>query len=152
MTNHMKKVHSTVAVAVGALLLAGLGLFWSSSARAQGGCSNGTLRGNYAFVIDGQILSGPTPGILRGLAMTHFDGDGNLAQVDVITINGSQQGSDWSPGTGTYEVSPDCTGEATINTEHGPPLDLRLVTADHGTTVHTIVVGNPVSSTGTKVN
>jgi hypothetical protein len=152
MRNNLKKARSRVAVAVVALLLAGFGLLRSSSARAQGGCSNSTLRGDYAFVIDGQILAGPTPGILRGLAMQRFDGNGNLVQVDVITINGSQEGSDWTPGTGTYEVSPDCTGEATINTGHGPPLELRLVTADHGTTVHTIVLGSPVGSTGTKVH
>jgi hypothetical protein len=62
------------------------------------------------------------------------------------------QGAEWSPGDGTYEVSPDCTGEATINRQFGPPLVLRLVVADHGTTLHTIVVGAPVGSTGTKIN
>jgi hypothetical protein len=39
-------------------------------------CSDRTLRGDYAFVIDGTITSAPIPFLLRGVAMTHFDGHG----------------------------------------------------------------------------
>src|SRR5213593_2878572 len=52
------------------------------------GCSESTLRGDYGFSVDGQILAGPRTGLLRAVAMTHFDGDGNLSQVDFATING----------------------------------------------------------------
>jgi hypothetical protein len=153
MTNHARKARPAITIALAGLLIALLGVLWSGSARAQSvGCTNRTLRGDYATVIEGQILAGPEQGLLRGLAMTHFDGEGNVAQVDFTTINGVAQGTDWSPGEGTYEVSPDCTGEATINRQFGPPLVLRLVVADHGTTFHTIVVGAPAGSTGTKIN
>jgi hypothetical protein len=116
------------------------------------GCSESTLRGDYGFSIDGQILAGPRTGVLRGLAMTHFDGEGGLSQVDFATINGVPTGTDWRPGTGTYEVNADCTGKAQISfTDGSPTLRLRLVVADHGDQIRTIVEGNATGSFGTRV-
>jgi len=110
------------------------------------------LRGDYGFSIDGQILAGPKAGLLRGVAMTHFDGDGGLSQVDFTTINGVPIGTDWRPGTGSYEVNADCTGKAQINfTDGSPALHLRLVVADRGDQVRTIVEGNATGSVGTRV-
>ena len=113
-------------------------------------CSNKTLRGDYAFVIDGTIVTAPTPLLLRGVAMTQFDGDGNLSQVDFVTLNGAG-GPDWRPATGTYEIYPDCTGEAQIIPVGAPPLNLRLVVGDRGRQVWTVVIGNATGSTGTRV-
>lgn len=114
-------------------------------------CSDRTLRGAYAFVIDGTILAGPSPLLLRGVAMTHFDGHGNLSQVDFVTLNGAASGTDWRPATGTYEINPDCTGKAQIIPVGAPPLNLRLVVGDGGRQVFTIVIGNATGSTGTRV-
>ena len=139
MRNHVKKARSMIAVVVTGLVIACFGLLWTSSAGAQAegrACSNRTLRGDYAFVIDGQILGGPNPGLLRAVAMTTFDGDGNLEQVDFATVNGIATGSEWRPATGTYEVSANCTGEATITPVVGPPLELRLVVANKGALIH----------------
>ena len=58
-------------------------------------CSDRTLRGDYAFVIDGTILTAPSPLLLRGVAMTHFDGHGGLSQVDVI----AKTNHAYKPGT-----------------------------------------------------
>jgi hypothetical protein len=55
----------------------------ASAQSEDGACSNRTLRGDYGFKIDGQILAGPVNGLVRGLAMTFFDGQGNLNQVDM---------------------------------------------------------------------
>src|SRR4030095_6359639 len=60
-------------------------------------CSDRTLRGDYAFAIDGTILTAPSPLLLRGVAMTHFDGHGNLNQVDFVTHNSAAAGPDWGP-------------------------------------------------------
>jgi len=49
-------------------------------------CSNRTLLGDYASQIEGTILGPNLP--LRGLAMAHFDGKGNITQVDHIVVNG----------------------------------------------------------------
>lgn len=114
-------------------------------------CSDHTLRGDYAFAIDGTILSAPSPLLLRGVAMTHFDGHGNLSQVDFVTLNGVAGGPDWRPATGTYEINPDCTGKAQIIPAGAPPLNLRLVVGDRGRQVWTVVIGNATGSTGTRV-
>jgi hypothetical protein len=114
-------------------------------------CSDRTLRGDYAFAIDGTIFAAPGPLLLRGVAMTHFDGHGNLSQVDFTTLNGAAAGPDWRPATGTYEVNADCTGKAQILPVGAPPLNLRLVVGDRGRQIWTVVVGNATGSTGIKV-
>jgi hypothetical protein len=114
-------------------------------------CSDHTLRGDYAFAIDGTILTAPSPLLLRGVAMTHFDGHGNLSQVDFVTLNGVAGGPDWRPATGTYEINPDCTGKAQIIPAGAPPLNLRLVVGDRGRQIWTVVIGNATGSTGTRV-
>jgi hypothetical protein len=114
-------------------------------------CSERTLRGDYAFAIDGTILAGPSPLLLRGVAMTHFDGRGNLHQVDFVTLNGIASGTDWRPATGTYEVDADCTGKMQLNPAGAPPLNLRLVVGDGGRQLWTVVIGNATGSVGTRV-
>ena len=114
-------------------------------------CSNHSLRGDYGFAIDGSILAGPAPVLLRGVAMTHFDGEGNLTQVDFTTRNGIPASPDWRPATGTYEVNADCTGKALIVPAVGPAIDLRLVVFDGGRQVATVVVGNASGSLGPRV-
>ena len=114
-------------------------------------CSDRTLRSDYAFVIDGMIFTPASPLLLRGVAMTHFDGNGNLSQVDFVTLNGVAGGADWRPATGTYEVNPDCTGKAQIIPAGAAPLNLRLVVGDGGRQLWTVVIGNATGSTGTKV-
>jgi hypothetical protein len=121
----------------------------SSPSHAE--CSDDTLRGDYAFVIDGTIFAPPGPLLLRGVAMTHFDGNGNLSQVDFTTLNGAATGTDWRPATGTYEINADCTGKAQILPAGAPPLNLRLVVGDRGRQIWTIVIGNSTGSTGTRV-
>jgi hypothetical protein len=126
----------------------------SSDARssADARCSNRTLRGSYACNIDGTILAGPNRLLLRGLAMTKFDGSGHLSQVDFTTINGAPTGTEWRSGWGSYELNSDCTGTMEIVQSDGSPtLRLRLVVADHGRTIHNIVEGNSTGATGTKV-
>ena len=145
-----------LAMAAGVALTLAVSVGWSVRADddgpAEARCSNRTLRGDYGFSVDGQILAGPRPGLLRALAMTHFDGDGNLSQVDFLTINGIPAGPAWRPATGTYDVNPDCTGTAEFTANDGSPtVHLRLVVVDRGRQVLTIVEGNPAGSTGIKV-
>jgi hypothetical protein len=116
------------------------------------GCSNATLRGDYGFTVEGQILAGPRAGLLRVIGVAHYDGDGEMSQVDFGTINGIPSGSDWRPGTGTYDLNPDCTGTGQINfTDGSPSLHLRLVVVDSGREVRSIVEGNATGSVGIRV-
>jgi hypothetical protein len=117
-------------------------------------CSDRTLKGDYGFSIDGTILAGtPNAFLLRGVAMTHFDGRGNLSQVDFTTRNGAPLAPDWRPAVGTYDINADCTGTAQIIPGDGSPtLNLRLVVVDRGREVRTIVVGNASGSVGIRVD
>lgn len=153
----IKRVVLAAALALG--VFAGPSLAHDQEGRDEGAagawggpeCSNHTLRGDYGFVIGGTIFAGPNTLLLRGVAMTHFDGHGGLTQVDFTTLNGAPASPDWRPGTGTYSVNEDCTGRAEIVPATGPPLQLRLVVFDGGRQVATVVVGNATGSLGTKV-
>jgi hypothetical protein len=153
-SQHVSKVLAVVAGAA----LAGAALTAAVPASAQGEgtgrCTDRTIRGDYAFSIDGTILAGtPNAFLLRGVAMTRFDGDGGLTQVDFTTRNGAPMSADWRPASGSYSINPDCTGSAEIVQSDGTPsVTLRLVVADHGREIRTVVVGNASGSVGIRVN
>ena len=115
-----------------------------------GNCSNRTLSGDYGFALEGVILGPNIP--FRGVVMQHYDGKGNLTQVDHVVTNGTPPAQEWSPGSGTYTVNPDCTGSAVINSSSNPfPLKLHFVVVKHGTEIHQVVDGNAVTAVGIKV-
>ena len=146
---------AAVVAACGAVGLASV-----SDARPEGSpqdgarCTDRTIRGDYGFSIDGTILAGtPNAFLVRGVSMTHFDGEGNLTQVDFTTRNGVPLLPDWRPATGSYSINPDCTGTAEIVPSDGSPiLRLRLVVTDHGREIRTVVVGNATGSVGVRAN
>ena len=160
-----RKPRLRMAFTAGGLLIAGCAVllaqpgnadserFGDAGSSSEARCSNRTLHGSYAFNIDGTIIAGPNRLLLRGLAMTQFDGRGNLSQVDFTTVNGASAGTDWRSGWGTYELNSDCTGTMEIIQSDGSPTHrIRLVVADHGRTIYNIVVGSSTGATGTKVD
>lgn len=113
MTNVLSKLIAAAAVG---LLVTGTG-----AQSLMAACSNRTLSGSYAFRVSGEVF---TPnGIVNrdGVAMTHFDGEGGLTQVDWVVANGAvvpgppNQYGFHDMETGSYTVNPDCTGEAEID-------------------------------------
>ena len=148
------KLNLTTAVAcVAAPLVLACGILISTSAVADESrrCSNGTLYGAYGFTIQGVIL-GPNIEI-RGLAMQHYDGRGHIRQVDHVLDNGVSPAEEWTPGTGTYQVNPDCTGSAVINTPSNPfPLRLHFVVVNQGREIDQVVDANAVTAVGHKVD
>jgi len=102
------------------------------------GCTNSTIKGNYAFTIHGQILTPNGALLVDGIAKTTFDGDGNLTQVDAVAINGSVI-QVWRPGTGTYSLNSDCTGTMTLSNEGQAPLHLAILVSHSGDAIHTVV-------------
>ena len=120
-------------------------------------CSDSTLNGDYAFTVNGQIFPATGAVVTRdGVAITHFDGVGNLTQADfVMQFPDKNGGSSPVPGEpdavtgfntgeqGRYHVFEDCTGEFEIDF---PPIGMggavikaRFVLADHGRHIHTTV-------------
>src|SRR5258708_40118570 len=106
----------------------------AAAASDNDGCSNATLKGDYAFTILGDALnSNGTTSVTKGIAMTNFDGAGKLTQVDFVVNDGkpspgdgdSMTGFHFQAGeTGTCKVNPDCTGSAEINLNEPAPAGL----------------------------
>ena len=120
------------------------------------GCSNATLKGEYAFGVTSFPLPNGPPGVVNGIKV--FDGHGNLTQRDYQGNNNA--GPDFSPPgreTGTYQVNSDCTGSMVINlnvpnvpsgTSSGV-IDIMFVISDGGRHIHEVVSQNtPPGSTG----
>lgn len=157
----MKK-HRFLSTVLTFALLSGMTPPSANAARNDDGrstdstCSNRTLRGNYAFHIEGAFVDAPTPLWLRGVAMTTFDGRGHLTQVDHVVFAGAVPPVDWTPATGTYRIKADCTGEAEIIIPGSPfsPVILRLVVGADGRRIETVVskAGYVVSSSAVKVD
>ena len=145
------KVAASLAI-VGCLLVSG------AVARAQaplsdGPCSNRTIRGDYGFKIDGTVINGPRTGMLRAVAMTHFDGQGNLTQVDFGILNGVPYGEDWRAAKGTYTVNANCTGTFQfVPSDGSPAINARIVVVRNGKEIHAVVIGNPTGSVGYRVD
>jgi hypothetical protein len=159
----MKYVLGKIAVTAGIVLsLYG----WASPAKAQDGdndgCSNATLFGDYAFTLHGESLgvlapqTGAPPRLLPfasplpadGVAMTRFDGHGNLTQVDFVMRNGTSAATPGTPltgdgfragETGTYHVSPDCTGWFKLQFPDTSEVDVAFVLARGGREIRTVV-------------
>jgi hypothetical protein len=125
-------------------------------------CRNSMLKGDYAFTVSGQVFM-PVKGMdgtvttvvvqRDGIAMTHFDGDGHLSQVDFVLSSPSAPmpvppptpPTDPVPGfpdmeMGTYTVFPNCTGTFTIDTpKTSPVVVLKFALSNGGRSIHTIV-------------
>lgn len=111
-------------------------------------CSNRTLSGDYGFALDGTFLPN-TP--VRGVVMQHYDGRGNITQVDHLVVYGTPPPQEWTPGTGAYTVNPDCTGAATLTTPDGT-IYLHFVVVNNGKQINQVVDSNAVTAVGIRVN
>src|SRR5215472_14032232 len=131
------------------------------------GCVDATLQGDYAFTLHGESLgvlvpqTGAPPKLAPfasplpadGVAMTHFDGHGNLTQVDFVMRNGTSAATPGTPltangfrsgETGSYEVSPDCTGTFKIKFGDTTEIDVAFVIGNHGQEIRTVVTSQHV--------
>ena len=131
----------------------------ASTFSQERGCSNKTLVGDYGFTIEGTILDANLP--IRGLALQHYDGRGHITQVDHVVDGGYPPPQEWTHGTGTYRVNPDCTGSAVIISPSSappgssgppPPLNIHFVIVDHGKQIKQVVDANAVVANGVKVD
>jgi hypothetical protein len=118
-------------------------------------CSNRTVFGDYGGAAEGVLLG--IPGLpaeaqFRGLTMTHFDGKGNLAWLEHTVINGVPVQAGWIAASGSYAISPDCTGTAIVNTPNSPvPLHLSLVVVRRGKEIRTVLDSDAIASVFTRV-
>ena len=115
----------------------------SGVARAGGtddyGCSNATLKGEYAFGVTNLTI----PRVVAGIKV--FDGNGNLTQRDYIGDSVPAEFAPKGQERGTYTVNPDCTGSMVINLNvpGAPPpngvIQILFVISDGGRHIHEVV-------------
>ncbi len=79
---------------------------------------------------------------MMGVAMTQFDGNGGLTQIDTVTINGVVVADfTHTPASGTYTVNSDCTGTFTINfTDNRPTVVTNFVVVEAGLEIDAVVI------------
>ena len=109
-------------------------------------CNEKLIAGVYGFTIEGAKLGGNGPiGPQVGVAMTEFNGDGTLSQIDSVTVDGIQIAEfSETPTKGSYTVNPDCTGSFTLNfTDGRPTVTAWFVIVDNGNEIDTVVQGVP---------
>lgn len=123
-------------------------------------CNNATLKGAYAFTVSGETVSSMGTTFTHGVALTNFDGAGNLTQVDFVTSNGTLLPGPTDPATGfrinevgTYKVNSDCTGSAEIRFPAPPGVSsgliirLMFVLSEQGRVIHTVISGHILPGT-----
>jgi hypothetical protein len=126
------------------MLTAAIGLPALSAAAWAGGaddfgCSNATLKGEYAFGVTNFTI----PQVVAGIKV--FDGNGNLTQRDYIGNSVPAQFAPPGQERGTYSVNADCTGSMVINlnTPGAPPpngvIEILFVISDGGRHIHEVV-------------
>jgi hypothetical protein len=133
-------------VSAGLLLLLVSGIQGSGQRGSVGGfeCTDATIRGTWGTHMQG---TGPVPpplggGIqsLVGVVTRTYDGVGNFTQID--NIHGSVTG--WTPdrpGSGTYQVNPDCTFATQFVPGPGAPvIEERGVIVGLGNELHSATV------------
>jgi hypothetical protein len=143
MAKLISKLAITAVVAIGAVA--------ASAQDFDRRCSAATIEGDYAFRVSGELFT-PAGVINRdGIALTHFDGDHLLTQVDYVLADGIP-----TPGpkdangfntneAGTYTVHENCTGEAEIDFPvppggtSGAVIKFLFVISDNGNQLNTIV-------------
>jgi hypothetical protein len=109
-------------------------------------CTDATIRGTYGIHLQG---TGPVPPpvggtqTLVGVVRRTYDGMGNFTQID--NVHGSVTG--WTPdrpGSGTYQVNPDCTAATQFQPGPGAPLiEERIVIVDGGSELYSITTNPP---------
>jgi hypothetical protein len=145
----IKGASVALLVSAGLLLLVVAGTDGSGAATSGGPdvgfpCTDATIRGTWGTHMQG---TGPVPpplggGIqnLVGVVTRTYDGMGNFTQID--NIHGSVTG--WvpnRPGSGTYQVNPDCTFATQFVPGPGAPvIEERGVIVDGGSEYYSVTV------------
>jgi hypothetical protein len=123
------------------------GVAWADN---NDGCSNATLKGQYAFGVTSYTPPGQPNGPPQVVAgIKDFDGKGNFTQRDYIGDSLRTRGqTDFAPEgqeTGTYTVNSNCTGSAVINLNvpGAPPgtgvIKVIFVISNGGRHIHEVV-------------
>jgi len=106
---------STIAKTLAITAVTALALGAASTAKADTGCSNASLRGSFGYTSIGTLLPANAPPPFAGpyaeVGRQTFDGKGNTEATATLSANGNIVKVTIQ---GTYTVNPDCTGSMTL--------------------------------------
>src|SRR6516165_5330874 len=110
------------------------------------GCSNATLKGDYAFSVLTVAQENVGPNVVVGLGT--FDGRGGYNQIDFpgngitdLGLKGFRTGQ-----TGSYTVNRNCTGFMTIDiVQAGVVIENAIVISNGGRAIHGVVAHGTVN-------
>jgi hypothetical protein len=131
-SSKMKKWLSETTPLAAIALLALSGAAWAGGSD-DFGCSNATLKGEYAFGGTNYTLFE----VFNGIKV--FDGHGNLTQRDYLGNSSPPEFSPPGQETGTYTVNPDCTGSMVIAGPSSRVINVLFVISDGGRHIHEVV-------------
>ena len=97
--------------------------------KAQPGCSNRTLMGNYGWTESGTEFENSPPQFWTQVALVHFDGNGIFTASEAYEIVNGVPSPNNGTGSvsGTYTVNPNCTIQITYTYEGDTFYDHGLV-------------------------
>jgi len=134
----MKRSSFAKTLTIAAVTALALGIAPKAKAD-EGGCSNATLKGAYAYTSTGFNTAPPAPvGPFAEVGTQTFDGNGKTTGAATLDANGVLIYEVTIKGT--YTVNPDCTGTFTLQVTFPPssgigtiPVDVFFATDDSGT-------------------
>jgi len=97
---------------------------------AQERCTNASLKGSYAFKVDGTNVSNPhlpAVGPFAAVGKNTYDGRGQMKGKIIVSLNGSMISATY---TGTYTVNSNCTGVKSATLSNGLIVDFFFVIDD----------------------
>ena len=113
--------------------------------RAQGHCSNATMRGTYAATGSGMVGTTAPFSPIAAVSLVTYNGDGTGMQLFGTKIVAGQTSTS-SNVPATFTVNPDCTGSKTIGA-----TNFNFVITPDGSKITWIVTNAGVTMTGTGV-
>ncbi|PTB21453.1 hypothetical protein C9I57_07305 [Trinickia symbiotica] len=152
-------LNKAVATAIALLSLNNVAFAQDSDA-----CTVASLRGTFGTKIHAELLGVLTgtapnqtlhrfavPGVIDGIALQTFDGNGTGAQKDFVMLNGTRlpgAPADFeSDETLSYTVNSDCTGELVVNIGNGKrTITTKLIVLDHGNQLYSVTSAQHVST------
>ena len=141
MTNLLRSFSTRNLLAFGALTIA----LAPHALRAEGQCSNATMKGTYVTSSTGTVGSAPAFSPIASVGLIIYNGDGTgMSVFSTKTVGGQNSTSSNVPAT--FTVNPDCTGSKTIGA-----TTFNFVITPDGSKITYIVTNPGVTLMGTGV-
>lgn len=118
-----------------------------ADAKAETGCSEKTLKGDFAFTARSFLLApSPIAGPFAALGAQSFDGLGNSEGLSTVSVNGPAERVTFRS---LYSINPDCTGSMTFTfSPTGLVQHFDLIVSSDGTEIRGIRTDTGVVGTG----